>query len=532
MPVMEFSLSVAASKIEGVLARQEPVQYLKHIKPALQLFDQLRIGGGDVIPYKQIIATTLKAGFAVPDKQEEFDLIIKVINALDFSNESDSDLFEIVFKNIECDREPLNKAILDKLSESQRRGLLLFAIGNGNLPVVSALYDHGLDLNIADSITGMTPLFKACVNFKPVIVEFLLAHGVVPPKIDEDKFNPMMLVIKTVRDMCQTERFDVAPIAVLLHLFDAVSKDGKPNRENYAIALALCEIRLFFPKFEEQLDGSEKAIFKKAEDMFFEELLHRRILGHINGLKNFNGVAYERSFKEHQDFMRIILTGGLYKFAEESEEAESAKKLTYVANTLNGMNPDMYIIQTGFHEHTAHIVFDTSGYMVICNRGAGIPKGKSTIEGYWIDPQKVTPEILSKLDQMRKKSKAEFMQYVYVDLPAQLSHEPGTPKQDGLCMELRKIAPKMQKVGNCYWASLKAAVRVVAALKTMKECDPVKIPQAAQDAKQFSKDISTTLRHFTLFDYEHAFDDSNDFLRDAHLIQAVTVKNIKREAYA
>ena len=70
----------------------------------------------------------------------------------------------------------------------------------------------------------------------------------------------------------------------------------------------------------------------------------------------------------------------------------------------------------------------------------------------------------------------------------------GVKLEGGLCNDLQSLSPKEQKVGNCYWVTLKTAIRTTICLIKAKGKERDEQAKALAKACLFSKVISATLR--------------------------------------
>lgn len=106
------------------------------------------------------------------------------------------------------------------------------------------------------------------------------------------------------------------------------------------------------------------------------------------------------------------------------------------------------LFSTGFPGHCV-IVLVVGNRFLLCNRGGEMRKG---VEAYRFDPSKLTPELIERMGQC--KSREEYRKTLFEEIPKQLEFS----QDDELkALEARCPLPR-QRVGNCSWTSLEAAV--------------------------------------------------------------------------
>lgn len=415
-------------------------------------------------------------------------------------------------------------------------GDLDLQVKEARVRLLSRKWHLKIEPNLFDPATGVEALFDACKSFDWPFVEFLIAREVKIPKMKNGEAHPFKIPLELLNADLNKEKFDFSRLIFVLRLFDLVIPDETSNLEGYTIALGTYRL---YSKYQHALEQGTiaelqaadiQAILKKIECMYFDELFQRNVVGLINGIRDFNGVRYEGSYPTHANHLNQLLQQTCYECA--NEEPDFAEDYRAVAAALaNRYMKDTFIFKAGFERHAVHLVFDSRGYLIVSDSGAGIAEGRTTLEAYWIDFSKVTKNLLDSVSKIHEdqRTDAEFSTYVYHDLPGILSFS-GEPLQDDFCIALKRITRRLQDVGNCHWASLKGAARGVFALNRMIPClhDKGQLGKEAEVAKRLSKHLSTRTRQHSIRLYDERFPDKKAFLRDAHLIEQGTLKLEKR----
>jgi len=107
---------------------------------------------------------------------------------------------------------------------------------------------------------------------------------------------------------------------------------------------------------------------------------------------------------------------------------------------------------------------------------------------------------VSLIEEQRYKPMLEASTFFYFTLPAILSGE-GALKQDQFCLDLRKYAPKLIKIGTCSLGCGKAALRLVGIVLKATPRVPNPVPKYGPTVTEFTKLWSDHARFEKIEDY-------------------------------
>jgi hypothetical protein len=456
--------------------------YTKVVKPALEQLKE-RVGKGeDWLSERSIIVYSAMA------PKEETGFLKATLQDLDLSRLTQNELAEMLCYALSNDNVALVDYILGKceidvtlLDDTHQKALFALAVEKLSLSIFMLFYQHKETVDIPKMITGLSKVLK------------------------EDFIKKAVQAIKANSDKQEA-------IKILLRLFDVMAIDRKPTKENHALAA------LFFSFVKDNLKTvrclSDKQDIRSSEllqDMYFKEFHNRVIVGHIHGVRN-RDFHYEGALKVNRRILRRVMKSMIAHYQEEESPYISPKEVEKMIAVLNHKDPDLHLIRTGFIRHASFVLLGKE-YMVVCNRGPS--DGNCTMKTYWIDSRKITPEIIAEIKELRHASKEDFFRTVYGTLPARLSPT-GAKVKDDFCRAVENRAPKPQKVGNCYWAALKTAVRAGVALIKLSRLQDMKFAPILTDAYMFSKILSARLRMLVAEGYRQT-EDTTSVLFDRHL---------------
>lgn len=125
-------------------------------------------------------------------------------------------------------------------------------------------------------------------------------------------------------------------------------------------------------------------------------------------------------------------------------------------------NGHLTILGTGWREHSIFAVF-YKDYMLICNRGEG--RQDYTTKMYHITSEKLKKSDLDRFSNDLNQPSHERLAFIYQEFPALLH-----AKRSDFCAEFeKKLNTSDQKVGNCWYASCKEAVKGAFALLLLEK---------------------------------------------------------------
>ena len=217
--------------------------------------------------------------------------------------------------------------------------------------------------------------------------------------------------------------------------------------------------------------GNEAMSTSLPADPYTEEFIHRKVVAHFLGVDGSSRIGnmtfplsgacaplmhrktaetLEAHFRQfpYDDSAQLVKA---FRSAPSVATQSPAEVVEYVKNH------NLTLLPTGWSLHAIDILLYGS-YMVICNRGAGVPAGCSTLEAFKINRDLFNEKIVDQIGSHCEEDKESASQFYYVHLPKMLSTG-DTLVQDDWCALLKTIAPKQQKRGTCALASAKAALR-------------------------------------------------------------------------
>lgn len=410
------------------------------------------------------------------------------------------------------------------------------------------------DVNIPDS-NGNTPLHLLCAKGITFIslIKLLLHHGANADAQDKKGQTPLMKVIQKRGSLHLAEllidhskninAFNKEGKNVLYQVLE--SREGELTFENRILINALieaganihringfCALKMAINQksvetIELLLDTSEE----NAKN-YLNQAPRKIQLTHVNSLK---GDFEEANPGKMLAFIREViktlppeLSNSMTNY--EKQQLEEAFDLPDSRILPSLQDGKLSILPLGYPGHSVYLVF-CRGYMVICNRGSGLPQDKKTMDAHRIHPALFTEEILKHLHHIKAEgSREEFIHYYYYELPRLLSpNKDKHPVKDEVCRQLEKLSPGLQKSAVCTYTSGKLAVRAASAMLKIRPG----LPQSElsntdlEAARRFSKKVSLHARLTVLNDcYKEGIDGGE--LEQAH---QKTMKHIRRTRF-
>lgn len=297
-------------------------------------------------------------------------------------------------------------------------------------------------------------------------------------------------------------------------------------------------------------ESVKKPLCKKMSDEEVKKKITERknkfFLGHYNSIKTDQNI-YDGSdrFKLCAEMAKMLETlpepFSQNINLDEKEQLLEAFKLAASEKNKKKIHQliqegNLVILPLGYPGHTMHIVF-CKGYMAILNRGEGVPQSYSkwpefirkifsspeSIQAFKIDLKLFTEEILTQLLKWDSKKKEEALKYYYETLPSLLSpRDDKKPVQDCICKQLKKLCPKLQKIGNCSATQAKLSMRVCKAMLNIRKNELGILQLTSKDlesAYEFSKDLSSHIRLFSMDRYLMNHPNDSNAMDESLLLQ-------------
>lgn len=357
------------------------------------------------------------------------------------------------------------------------------AIGRSDLNIVRVLNELGADLDKIDG-EGNTPLSKAIAEYDIPMVELLLSLGAGVNKTDASGKTPLTsavwhnqikvveLLIKSKADLNLNDDNKHTPLTFAAargreEIIKILVKNGADVNFSNLYGYTPFAYAMIFANFKSLLP---LLVSLGADEKFATELLKRKNLAHIWGIKGFSTLndqkGVKRKFELEASFTKsslALMTDYIEKFFkfEESSNAslpEAAKQDIYetfnhalsepsnVARVDRIKSGKPCVIMGGWCGHDISIVIHNER-LFICNRGAG--KGKNAVVAYQLPSSLATNELIHNF-KIKYKNANEFNFYL----------------QKLNLTKLGEYNQKDQKVGNCSWASAKIAFGVLCRIYT------------------------------------------------------------------
>lgn len=334
---------------------------------------------------------------------------------------------------------------------------LMIAAQRGNLTISQELIRFGASLN-AQNPTGSTALMLAALKGHENVVQALLTEHADVDMRHQDGSTPLMCAILSEHK------------AVACMLIEAGSQIEAYSEDGYSpLSLAI---------LTNQLDLAHLLIQRSADLTRGMEVISRILLAHIWGLQGISKIETENPSESiHLNLEGMPLLKFSMKMLSEfwqkffrSLELEDTQLYTlipkktpekileclhdsyplypYTASQIlekvKAENPSPFVILGGSEHHAISMVI-YNDQLVICNRGEGRGQQVDTTTYYSLPRSLIDETLIEKLTTIQPTT-AAFIEEIK-NLRMQVL--PGGFSQ------------KNQEVGNCTWASSKAALRVI-----------------------------------------------------------------------
>lgn len=313
-----------------------------------------------------------------------------------------------------------------------------------------------------------------------------------------------------------------------------------------------------------------KTLSKFPQEDFIHDHASRKILGHLNSIKNTDQFKYEGALQGSMFTQWKMAISSLPKevvedtigraqyealttgFTPPSSALKSigspdlfSKDYRYNHDELSSLSQkiqrgELVILPSGHTQHAVALVF-CKGYLLICNRGdhllenmksRGIPLIQpKTIQAFKIDTSRVTSDILEAVQDTAFDDRKVAFHFLYNELPTSM-----TLRRDLICEKIETLSTGWQKTGNCTSACCKEALMRSMALLSMQQSTEGTFSLTEEDlirAKQIKKIISAHARAINLESYyqRHLSQGSgsltNSHTFDWHLAEQCQKKTIK-----
>ncbi|MGE5195867.1 MAG: ankyrin repeat domain-containing protein [Anaerolineae bacterium] len=428
----------------------------------------------------------------------------------------DTDLLRLACQNQNIDLvELLIKRGADvNASLNQDEAPLLVASRLGSSKIVQLLIHHGADLKIQNN----APLSLACYGGDVDLIKLLIRKGADVNVMVNEKETPLHIA-------CRLGHFKLVKL-LLSAKADIHAKDHEGGT----------------PKYQALLHGFKNCADLIIGDSYCEERLQRKLLSHFNSLKGTTIIGTEEMRLEggraelmngeiakslqtfpndpQQDFSNEHKSLLTQAFTEASNGSRSAR-----ATLSNIQAGKLVILPAGWKKHAIDIVF-YKGKIVICNRGRGSKK-YGTFYPLDINPQALDEALIQKMLD-RNFEKDAGLTFYYSTLPQKLS---SNKPEDLICKMLKRYALKYQRIGNCSFASGKAALVCAATLLEMDKA-PIKdephLEAAAIKIEQAIDQWSTHARLSSLTNYLSYLQKKKLALEDPDLVKEAWKKTKRR----
>ncbi|MBA3816205.1 MAG: ankyrin repeat domain-containing protein [Parachlamydiaceae bacterium] len=364
---------------------------------------------------------------------------------------------------------------------------LLYAINQGKLEVIECLVKNGANPNFFDP-EGFSPLLDAINQGKHEVIDYLVKNGANPNLLDSSGLTPLRYAIREgTLDMVERllknganpnfiDPLEWSPLSYAIfknkpEIVDCLLKNGanpnllsQTNETPLAFAMAMD-----LPQMAEQLKAAG------ADEFYATQYIQQVFLAHTWGIEgstlitdsmgekrlvDFEGFKREIIMKKLSDLSKSFFQKKDYGKAiiEAIEKGYPNESLEGVLNSVKSGKSS--ILLGGTHDHCIGFAI-LKNKLCICNRGYG--REEDSVEIFELPPGKVDEEFLKQITKS----------YKTIQLFKEAIKELNLTKIGG-------YRQKSQGVGNCTWASAKAAVGALCRLLTNDE-------EGKKDYKKFTE---------------------------------------------
>jgi ankyrin repeat protein len=417
--------------------------------------------------------------------------------------------------------------------DKKGRTALNYAIANSNyIELIEILLQcKKIDINLPDN-DGLTPLMRALSynneeGFKLLLAEEKIEVNHKDKKglatliyaISFDQKDMLELLLNDERvDVNLQNGFGQTALSYAIHYdhkdslelllrHEKININLQDNKGRTGLMLALMLGR------NEILEILKKAILpndllKQKEMMKIKMLAHSANLGGSIQLQSLGEKTYDLLHLEgsYSFYFLKKMSKSTKHFSQFHIEAIKDNELLKLLDLFEtGLNPSEVrtieriekglpvFLSTGFLEHSVFVILN-GPYFILCNRGAAM---REVVEVFQYDPQKLTMDVLKKINEVKSLKIEDYKKLFFEELPATLGFKP-----KGLFeLELEELCAQslpVQTIGNCAWASPEAGVFIFFALSTLLDDKGVhasswiRRTQAREINNKFNKWLSFT----------------------------------------